>query len=133
MLVADGDIRVVNWNVQGLGGQEYSEWIAGWRHTGGEQADRRSLRRVAENLNTVACQGKKHVLTLCKSTPPHWRVLMVDPPTLEVYLFDPLGHPFIMAEYAAITMAYEGYQVVDLRFCVQDDLWNCGVYSAWVL
>ena len=99
----------------------------------GEQAGRRSLRRIAENLKSVAYQGKKHVIPLYKSNPPHSRVLMVDPPTLGVYLFDPLGIPFTSAEYAAITKAYEGYQVVDLRFCVQDDQWNCGVYSAWLL
>ena len=133
MIVTDDDIRVVNWNVQGLGGEEYSEWIAVWKHMGGVQADRRSLQMIAEKLKAVADQGEKHVLPLYKSNPPHWRVLMVDPTTMGVYLFDPLGHPFTEAECEAITMAYVGYEVVDLRFCVQDDSWNCGIYAAWVL
>eukprot|EP00959_Pyramimonas_sp_CCMP1952_P206975 4329478-Pyramimonas_sp.AAC.1 len=84
---------------------------------------RRVARREAEGASGT-------ILTLHKSS-GHWRVALVHHGARTAYHWDPYGHQVEVEVVTAIDEAYEGYVVRALPFRVQQDTFNCGVYTSW--
>mmetsp|Transcript_11352 Transcript_11352/g.23703 ORF Transcript_11352/g.23703 Transcript_11352/m.23703 type:complete len:222 (-) Transcript_11352:340-1005(-) len=131
MILAGSGVKVVNrWmDVD----REDERWQNVWRSLGGQaMSSLGAPGGLVTALRDARDGGATHVLPLYKSSNVHWRVVLVDPRSRGVYLFDPLGAPSTAAEREAMSKAYEGYEMEDLGIRVQNDGYNCGVYVAWL-
>jgi hypothetical protein len=60
----------------------------------------------------------------------HWKAIMINHTTKQIYTFDPLGNAFSYDTFSLLQMCFPTYEVTDLKLKLQTDSTNCGL---WIL